>query len=505
MAKEVSGFHLQVSLDIGDFFGIPRQELTCFFPEGTSFDSKFTRVDWEPFAAMTKFTCDRIGQKEELIPLGQSYTYERIGSRFTHLMTQFGGGWDRVLWATKHFFNPRLIRGYEMSYEKLGHNHFRLRSSFPESYVGCEPYFWLFTGVWTGGNKISNLKHEILSLDITPHTSVGEIRFAERNRVSRVAFNAPWSRFRTWRELRKDNHEQQKQVEELDQVARNLQQSVEAVSDAVYRVGKKELIAENAAAMQLQASEGFNSDQLLLCHHSPQTGMIQIGKQTLEVRSDEPDGLLVLRDRTQEESLLREAERAPQRVRKQTGERVYAVLGHELDRVSERIHAFCVDHPTHDAAKTLQQLSPLVDQCKSQAKALIDHRYPSFENEDHWREALEKLCEEYRILYSFEIVLQGHLSPEPETKGGWNDWFLLCNEAFRNAFRHSGGHTVTLAMQPGRIQILDDGSGLRESFQESEGLGCESMRARAKDLGWNMHPAPAPENGWILEFSEAQG
>ena len=36
MAGEVSGFHLQVSLDIGEFFGIPREELTCFFPERTS-------------------------------------------------------------------------------------------------------------------------------------------------------------------------------------------------------------------------------------------------------------------------------------------------------------------------------------------------------------------------------------------------------------------------------------------------------------------------------------
>ena len=505
MAGEVSGFHLQVSLDIGEFFGIPREELTCFFPEGTSFDSKFSRVDWEPFAKMTAFTCDRIGQREELIPLGQSYTYERIGSRFTHLMTQFGGGWDRVLWATKYFFNPRLIRGYEMSYEKLGHNHFRLRSSFPESYVGCEPYFWLFTGVWTGGNKISNLKHEILSLDITPHTSVGEIRFAERNRVSRVAFNAPWSRFRTWRELRKDNHEQQKQVEELDQVARNLQQSVEAVSDAVYRVGEKELIAENAAAKQLQASQGFNRNELLVRHHARQTGRIQMGNHSLEIRSAEQSGLLVLRDRTEEDQLLRQAEGATQRVRKQTGEHVSAVLGHELDKTSELIHAFCSDHPTHEATDSLQQLSPLVDQCKSQAQALIDHRYPLFETRDHWRDALEELCTEYRNLYGFEIIIQGHLSPEPEAQKGWSDWFLLFKEAFRNAYRHSCGQTVTLELIPGRIQILDDGRGLRESVQNPKGLGCESMRTRAKDLGWDMDPAPAPENGWILEFSGDQG
>jgi hypothetical protein len=507
MAGEVSGFHLQISLDMGEFFGVPRKELVAFFPQGTRTDSKYHRVDWEPFAAMTERVCAEVGKREALIPAGQRYTYERIGTRFTHLMTQFGGGWDRVLWATKYFFSPRLIKGYEMGYTKLGDHHFELTCSIPSGYAGCEPYFWLFAGVWTGGNKISNLKHEILSLDVHSHGSRGEIRFAKRNRASRTVFNAPWSRLKTWRELKRDTREQQVQVQELDQITRNLQESVEAVSDAVYRLDSGAVVAENTAAESLQRVEGFTPEVLTTCIQNATSGQLEIGDRVLEVRSPFPDspssspgGLLVLRDRTEEVRLQRELEETPDLVRQQTGERVSTVLGEELTQVAGEIDSFLATHPDHNAAGTLQRLSALAVQCQRQAKALVDHRLRSFQTAAEWERGLEELRREYQDLYAYEVTLHGRLSPEPETAAGWSEWFLICKEAFRNAHRHSGGTSVRLDMSPGRVEILDNGNGLAERCPNSRGLGCDSMRDRAETLGWQMQPAPAPANGWILKY-----
>lgn len=496
---------------MGEFFGVPRHELLAFFPEGTRMDSKFHRVDWEPFAAMTERICAEIGEREDLIAAGQRYTYERIGTRFTHLMTQFGGGWDRVLWATKHFFSPRLIKGYVMEYRKLGDHHFELSSSIPDNYVGCEPYFWLFAGVWTGGNKISNLKHEILSLEVHPHGSRGEIRFARRNRASKVAFNSPWSRLKTWRDLKTNAREQQLQVEVLQLATHNLQHSVQAVSDAVYRIRQDTLVAENSAARTLQASADFDPEPLRKAAlASPDT--LKIGNRILEVRTPpretEDSGherLLVLRDRTEEIRLRQEAESAPERVRKQTGEKVSTLLGQELESVSTRIRSFLAEHPDDETAESLQRLEVLADQCRLQAKALVNHNLQQFEHQPDWRKALQELQQEYQDLYDFQIRIEGRLHPEPEDREGWSAWYLLCKEAFRNAYRHSGGSRVTLEMRPGQVRILDDGQGLREACEAGRGLGCDSMRDRAADLGWSMSPAPAPENGWILTRPKREG
>lgn len=503
MANEVSGFHLQVSLDIGEFFGIPREDLTRFFPEDTNFDSKFTRVDWEPFAAMTSYTCNQIGEREELIPLGQKYTYERIGTRFTHLMTQFGGGWDRVLWATKHFFTPRLIRGYDFEYQKLGHNHFRLISHIPDDFVGCEAYFWLFTGIWSGGNKISNLKHQILRIDVTPHGADGEILFAERNVRSKTFFNRHSSQVKTWRELKKSNTEQAALTRQLQQETRNLKAAFDAVSDAVLVLKGNEVEDENA--------EGYNLRDSLPTHPS-QGDWIERGAKMYQLRRVVPlenesmgTRLITLEDRTREYQLQQELKNIPDREQKNAGQQIEDALGKELHALMKDLQDFRQQIPDHPAKPIIDHLAALALHCREHARGLVGQDLITFDSSEALLNALEEMAGEYREVFHFKVVIQGRVFPDLDCGTKRGDLYLILKEAVRNAYRHSGGDRVILSLNGNHLEVEDTGSGLHNrEVTDASGIGCQSMKSRASALGFEMEMLPTPRNGWVFRTTEQE-
>lgn len=507
MAKEVSGFHVQVSLDIGEFFGIPRDELVSFFPGDVPLNSKWTRVDWDPFAAMTAYTCSRIGTTWDLIYAGQSYTYERIGTRFTHLMTQFGGGWDRVLWATKHFFSARLIRGYEFQYAKLGHNHYHMSGTIPETYAGCEDYFWLFTGIWSGGNKISKLKHEILHVDVTPHGVRGEIRFAERNLTSRAYFN-PWtSTCRTWLDLRKARKEQREHQEALLQDSRNLQTCLDAVSDPVFtHSGDSPLHAENRRAKELlRAHEPKVRDALKAGELSRR---FRVEQEWYECRSkvripseDQPAWMITFENCTHLVNLEQQKVQAPENVRADASTEVRDRLGKELNRAQEELSRFRRAHPDHEDLSLLHSLDELTELCQQQAEALVQEERPEFHQEEDLLRALEDLALDYQRIFTFQVEVEGEQSPFPFSTAQRGELYLIIKEAVRNAYRHSGGTCATIMLGDQGIDVRDNGSGLAESSRFATGLGCKNIRERAARLGLTAEILEIPENGWRLRSS----
>lgn len=78
--------------------------------------------------------------------------------------------------------------------------------------------------------------------------------------------------------------------------------------------------------------------------------------------------------------------------------------------------------------------------------------------------------------------------------------FRIVAEALTNMARHARAHTCRVAVQRNgalRMQIVDDGIGIRASV--SPGVGLDSMRERAAELGGHCVIAPAPGRGTMVQ------
>jgi signal transduction histidine kinase len=78
---------------------------------------------------------------------------------------------------------------------------------------------------------------------------------------------------------------------------------------------------------------------------------------------------------------------------------------------------------------------------------------------------------------------------------------LIAIEALHNAARHAGATRVVLGLEPDglrwKLWIEDDGHGPGATpASTGSGLGIESMKRRAEEIGWGrlrvLAPRPAP-------------
>jgi signal transduction histidine kinase len=82
---------------------------------------------------------------------------------------------------------------------------------------------------------------------------------------------------------------------------------------------------------------------------------------------------------------------------------------------------------------------------------------------------------------------------------------LIVLEAFHNAARHSGAQQVSLSVAPEgarwSIRVSDDGCGLAAGTRTgSRGLGLESMRRRASEIGAEIAWSEGPHGGTTVSL-----
>ena len=81
--------------------------------------------------------------------------------------------------------------------------------------------------------------------------------------------------------------------------------------------------------------------------------------------------------------------------------------------------------------------------------------------------------------------------------------YRITLEALTNVVRHSSARSCTVRLSPSRktleVEIVDDGSGLRDD--RTQGVGLASMRERAEELGGSCSVEPAPVRGTRVRAS----
>ena len=262
MGREVSSYFLRAVLEAGELFGKSRDEMIALLPDPLVAEQRWGQVDWADFLRVFRAAVAPAGSGEELIAAGRRYMRERHGTRTAHLYGQFLS-WDKVLWVARNFMAPRLIRGYTIDYEKLGPDHFRIVMRIPETLEGDPDFFYYLTGLWTGSSRTANLRHEIDSLEVSPHCATAEVRLGKRSSRSRILHNPLLSRLLTWKDIRGNRSELRRRRKALERANADLEAVLEEATDLVWLAGEEDVRWANAAARRALGPDGGIREPLL--------------------------------------------------------------------------------------------------------------------------------------------------------------------------------------------------------------------------------------------------
>ena len=111
---------------------------------------------------------------------------------------------------------------------------------------------------------------------------------------------------------------------------------------------------------------------------------------------------------------------------------------------------------------------------------------------DSLQQAVEDLGRRYDIRTATDIERSVMLTPEQAEAV-----LRITSEALRNAVRHGGAGSVSVALSgaPVRLEVQDDGRGFDPAASRPGGFGLTSMRERAEGLGGHFSVESKPKGG----------
>jgi two-component system sensor histidine kinase UhpB len=144
----------------------------------------------------------------------------------------------------------------------------------------------------------------------------------------------------------------------------------------------------------------------------------------------------------------------------------------------------------------LGELQAAVTDVSEDVRRLSHELHPSLLRYTGLTMALRSLCE----AQSGSVRVHAALDELPELPlDVATALYRIAQEALRNVEKHSGASEVTVRLQRTgadlRLEIDDDGVGLRDQHDAPRGLGLLSMRERAREIGGELQLATGPKGG----------
>ena len=201
--------------------------------------------------------------------------------------------------------------------------------------------------------------------------------------------------------------------------------------------------------------------------------------------------VLTLVDITERRRLEQELVNTTERVRRQIGQDLHDILGSDLaalamtlDNYRNRLDRDGADVDLGPLEDAIEQTREAAEQARTLSHALV----PVDLQEEHLAAALETLCREQEEMAGIALDFEGDREERlPHNKETAMHFFRIANEAIINARRHAAASRiqVRLGRTNGALEMViqDDGVGLPEDLDESEGLGIRTMRYRANLIG----------------------
>jgi signal transduction histidine kinase len=167
-------------------------------------------------------------------------------------------------------------------------------------------------------------------------------------------------------------------------------------------------------------------------------------------------------------------------------------IGQDLhDGLGQTLTALSFQAQAAKQPELVAGLAEAVAQCRAQARRLAPVAIQAAGLEAALRELTDSTARAAGVACTLEWT-----APGPPAAGG-ADLFHICQEAITNALRHGRARTISVRIGPRALAIIDDGMG---GVKGADGVGLQSMRARARRLGGELECGPLPGGGWAVRI-----
>ena len=200
--------------------------------------------------------------------------------------------------------------------------------------------------------------------------------------------------------------------------------------------------------------------------------------------------VLICRDVTERKTLENDLVDAASREQENLGYDLHDGIGQQLTGIAMLLGAVATDlrRDHGSVAVELDGIRGLVTQTIEDTRRLALGMAPVTVERAGLGGALLTLARDSRMLYGLTVAVRiraaGAAEPAPARA---THLYRIAQEAVRNAARHAKARRVLIRLDVVgnelSLRITDDGIGLRQSVEESAGLGLRSMRYRAERLG----------------------
>ncbi len=168
-----------------------------------------------------------------------------------------------------------------------------------------------------------------------------------------------------------------------------------------------------------------------------------------------------------------------------------ALYGIALGTRSAREH---LERDPDSAKRALEYAIDLADGGTAEMKTLLFALRPDALEEGGLSAALVKLGEMLYARYKLEahVNAEAELELSLETKGAL---YRIAQEAAHNVVKHARAKRVWITLEPGLLEVRDDGRGFDPTLPQAGTLGLKSMKERAEGMGATLEVTAVLGNG----------
>ena len=211
--------------------------------------------------------------------------------------------------------------------------------------------------------------------------------------------------------------------------------------------------------------------------------------------------MVIVRDVTERIELQREVIDVEARERSRIGNDIHDGLGQSLTAISLALKQLeqQLERDGLEHRASVGRISESVRACIGETSRIAQTLTPAIAENYRLREALGRLAQDVNDATGVRCSLRvggrecAH-SREIETQ-----LFRIAQESVSNALRHADASEIRIEYvcdgAQSRLEVLDDGHGIRDARQRRDGLGLRSMRYRAGLIGATLDVARRPDGG----------
>ena len=200
--------------------------------------------------------------------------------------------------------------------------------------------------------------------------------------------------------------------------------------------------------------------------------------------------VLTLVDISERRRLERELVNTTERVRRQIGQDLHDILSSDMAALAMKLDNYRTrverdeDVTVEPIAEAAQRARDAAEQARTLSHALV----PVALQEEHLAAALESLCQDQEEMAGIALTFEGDREERlPRNQETAMHLYRIANEAIINARRHAEASHIQVRLERtnGTLEMVirDDGVGLPDDLDKSEGLGMRTMRYRANLIG----------------------